>query len=281
MKMRIAFIILVVLCIVSCVVVAEDIDYQYARVATQKGPLNMRETASSKAEIIAKIPKDTIITILSVNGVWCECIYDDKEGYVMTEYLSFLDISQFRTLALNDSGQDVYDLKKKLQELYFFDADAEINDSYDSDTENAVRLFQAAQGMEETGIASPALQAFIFWGPAKNNLPTKKMTVKISSSCSGYNHVGQNWSKYYSIDSKSISSGDTVEIVLGEKITVFTKITEQDSSPDIGSVKEEVEITQEYFDNGFTITHKVSVRENKGAYTGNKAVWTVIYMFTP
>lgn len=241
----------------------------------------MRETASSKADIIAKIPKDTILTVTPVDDVWCKCTYDDKEGYVMSEYLSFMDISQFRTLSLNDSGQDVLDLKEKLKELFFYNEDVEITDSYDSDTETTVKLFQLAQGMEDTGIALPELQALLYWSDPKNNLPTKKMTVTISSSCSGYNHVGENRSKYYSINDESISSGDTVDIVLGESISIYSKVTEKDTSPDVGSVKEDVEITLEYYDDGFTITHKVSVREDRGRYAGNKAVWTITYKFAP
>jgi peptidoglycan hydrolase-like protein with peptidoglycan-binding domain len=260
---------------------ASEIQYQYAQVATPKGPLNMRETPSSKADIIEKIPKDTIIAVAPYDDVWRMCTYNGKDGYVMTEYLSFMDLTLFRTLSLNDSGEDVLALKEKLKELYFFDKDAEINDSYDSNTETTVKLFQLAQGMEDTGIASPELQALLSWGDPKNNLPTQNMTVTISSNCSGYNHVGESWSKYYSINGKSVSSGDTVDIVLGASISVYSKITEKDSSPDVGSAKEDIEITQEYFDGGFTIAQKVSVKEDKGQYAGNKAVWTITYIFAP
>ncbi|MDD3921061.1 MAG: peptidoglycan-binding protein [Eubacteriales bacterium] len=241
----------------------------------------MRKTPSKKADIVEKIPKGTIIEITPVNDVWCQCTYNEKDGYVMTAYLSFMDVSQFQTLSAGDSGQEVLALKEQLKALYFIDADAELDDVYDSGTETAVRLFQAANGMEETGTASPDLQALIAWGSPKNNLPTKIMTVTISSSCSGYNHVGNSWSKYYSLNDQSASSGSKVEIVLGQSLAIYTKITESDSSPDVGSAKEDVEITQDYFDNGFTITQKVTVKENKGRYSGNKAIWTVTYTFAP
>jgi hypothetical protein len=281
MKKRIAVIVLIVISLISCVLAADGIDRQYAKVATKQGPLNMRKSASAKASVLEKIPKDTILAVTPVDGVWCKCTYNEKEGYVMTEYLSFMDISQFRALSLNDSGQDVLHLKEGLRELYFFDAGAKISDQYDSDTETAVRLFQAAQGMEETGIVTPELQAFLYWGSPKNNLPAKKMKVTIACSCSGYNHVGNNWSKYYSINGVKVSSGDSVDLVLGESIVLYSKITEQDKYPDVGSVKENVDITQEFYDNGFSITHKVSVKEDMGRYAGNKAVWTVTYTFTP
>ena len=62
-------------------------------------------------------------------------------------------------------------------------------------------------------------------------------TQGTSASCSGYNHVGDKWSKYFSINDVKVSSGDTMDIVLGESISVFSKITESDTSPDVGSVK--------------------------------------------
>jgi uncharacterized protein YgiM (DUF1202 family) len=193
----------ILLAFMASAALASGVDYQYAQVTTPKGPLNMRKTASSKASIIEKIPNDTILAVSVVDDIWCKCTYHGKEGYVMTKYLSIMDISQFRSLSLYDSGQDVSLLKEKLQELYYFDTEADISDSYDSDTEATVKLFQAANGMEETGIASPELQAFVYWGDPKNNLPTKPMTVEISSRCSGYKHVGQNWSRYSSINGKA------------------------------------------------------------------------------
>ena len=281
MKKCVAIFVLVALCFISIATVEADIDYQYAQVTTQKGPLNMRKTASTKAKKIEEIPKGTIITIIPKDDTWAACTYNDQEGYVMIKYLSIIDISRFRTLSHNDSGQDVIKLKERLQELYFFDADVVIDDNYDIETENIVRLFQATQGIEETGIASPELQAFLFWGPAKNNLPTKIMTVTISSKLTSNNHVGNSWSKYFSINSVKLSSGDKLDIILGESITVYSKITESDSTPDVGSVKEDIEITQEFFDNGFSITQKVTVTENKGRYSGNKAYWTITYTFEP
>ncbi len=281
MKKRIAVIVLIVISMIACAPAAYGADYQYAKVATKQGPLNMRKTASAKASVLEKIPKDTILAVVPVGNVWCQCTYNGKDGYVMKEYLSFLDLSQFRTIVPNDSGQDVLQLKERLQELYFFEAGAKLSDQYDSDTETAVRAFQAAQGMEETGSASPELQAFLFWGTPKNNLPARKMTVTIACSCSGYNHVGGNWSKYYSINGVKVSSGDRVELILGESMVLYSKITEQDKSPDVGSVKETIEITQEFFDNGFTITQKVTVKEDMGRYAGCKAVWTVTYTFAP
>ena len=163
MKKIIAIFCFVAFCVVSFSypVSAADIDYQYAHVTTQSGPLNMRETASTKAAKIDEIPKGEIITITSRDDTWCACLYNEKAGYVMTKFLSFIDVSQFKALKPNDSGQDILALKERLRELYFLDADAWVTERYDMATETAVKQFQAANGMEETGIASPELQAFL------------------------------------------------------------------------------------------------------------------------
>ena len=105
MKKCVAIFVLVVLSFISITTVEADIDYQYAQVTTQKGPLNMRKTASTKAKKIEEIPKGTIITIVPKDDTWAACTYNDQEGYVMIKYLSIIDISQFRTLSNNDSGQ--------------------------------------------------------------------------------------------------------------------------------------------------------------------------------
>lgn len=281
MKKGLFIILAIAFSVISIAAAATALDYQYAQVTTEKGPLNMRETASTKANKVDEIPNGTIITILSKGDTWCACVYNGQDGYVMTKFLRFMDASQFRALSQADSGQDVLALQERLRELYFYDKDATLTNVYDADTEAAVKRFQAAQGLEETGIASPELQALLFWGPAKNNLPTQTMTVTISCNCGGYNHVGNNWSQYFSVNGVKVASGDKIDVVLGETLTVYSKITESDKKPDIGSVKDEIEITQAFFDGGYTLTQKVGVTENGGRYSGNRATWTVTYTFTP
>jgi uncharacterized protein YraI len=281
MKKCFLFIIAIIFSVVSCALANDAASYQYAQVVTEKGPLNMRETASTQAAKIDDIPNGTILPIVSRTDTWCSCVYNGRNGYVMTKFLRFMDVSQFRTLSQNDSGQDVLALKEQLQALYFYAADAKLTDQYDAGAETAVKLFQSAQGMEETVTASPELQAFLYWGPAKNNLPTKKMTVTISCDCSNYNHVGNSWSEYFSINGVKVASGDKIDVVLGETITIYSKITESDKKPDAGSAKDEIEVTQAFFDSGYTLTQKVGVTENGGRYSGNTATWTVIYKFLP
>lgn len=296
----------------ACSASGVDLTAQYARVTTAQGPLNMRKTASSNAALLDKIPKDTILAVSVVDDTWCRCVYQGDEGYVMRKYLTFLDTLPYEALSAGSSGKDVLSLKERLRALHYLDSEAKGGDTYDSALEAAVRSVQKALGLEVTGAASPELQAYLFWGPAEKNglsqsatadnaavdpydtadnapaltpppaaTSAQKMKVTISASCSNYNHVGNNWSRYYSIDGESVKSEDTIPVTVGKSITVYSKITEKDKSPDAGSANESVEITQEKLKNGFTVTQKVSVKEDKGRYSGNKAVWTVTFKFSP
>ena len=66
----------------------------------------------------------------------------------------------YTTLSRGDKNNDVIALQERLTELGY------LNDSIDGNfggnTQTAVKLFQSAVGMEETGIADPAMQAALF-----------------------------------------------------------------------------------------------------------------------
>ena len=81
-----------------------------------------------------------------------------------------LEGKAYRTLQLDMEGEDVLDLKQRMQALGFFAADAELTDRYNVTMAYKVKQMQQALGQTVTGIATPELQAAI----VKNNagLPT-------------------------------------------------------------------------------------------------------------
>ena len=117
--------------------------------------------------------------------------------------------------------------------------------------------------------------------PTATKRLSRKMKVSISCSCSGYNHVGNEWYKYFSIDNIQVKSGDKITVTLGESIEIYTSFTEDDKVPDVGSAWDNVALTQNYIKNGFSITQTIYVTENRGRYSGNTAVWTATYEFSP
>lgn len=110
---------------------------------------------------------------------------------------------------------------------------------------------------------------------------TKTMKVTVSSYCSDYNHVGNEWGEYFSVNGNEIGYRDTVSVKRNGSVSVYTEIVEYDKYPDIGRGSYSVKVNSDYFENGFIITQTIYVREGNGRYSGNVAVWVVEYEFTP
>jgi len=68
----------------------------------------------------------------------------------------------YRTLTTSNYGSDVQALKERLKELGYFSASGKINNKFTDDTADRLKQFEAACGLPETGVATPALQALIF-----------------------------------------------------------------------------------------------------------------------
>lgn len=66
----------------------------YAKVTTDSGSLNLRKKASSSASIQARIPQDEMIEVLSRGEKWTQVAYKAKTGYVMTTFLTFVEVPQ-------------------------------------------------------------------------------------------------------------------------------------------------------------------------------------------
>lgn len=59
-------------------------------VTTQFSNLNLRQQPSEQAEVIARIPKGTRITILGQDGRWYLVSYNGKQGYVLEDYVTLV-----------------------------------------------------------------------------------------------------------------------------------------------------------------------------------------------
>lgn len=64
-------------------------DELYAIVASELSTLNLRSGPSTAYEVIAEIPRGTLIVVTSYGSTWCAVRWGSLTGYVMTEYLSF------------------------------------------------------------------------------------------------------------------------------------------------------------------------------------------------
>jgi len=75
----------------------------------------------------------------------------------------------YNPLKQGDKGNDVLDMKKRMQELGYFSAGASFSNAYNSTTTERVKLFQKANGLKQTGVADEATLTLLYSDDAKKN----------------------------------------------------------------------------------------------------------------
>lgn len=70
------------------------VTYQAKVTAQSGGSVNMRQSPSSSAKVIAQIAIGQIVDVISVTNDWSEIIWNEKSGYMMSKYLSKIDGSE-------------------------------------------------------------------------------------------------------------------------------------------------------------------------------------------
>ena len=95
------------------------------------------------------------------------------------------------------------------------------------------------------------------------------------------NSVGNDWSCTYSIDGDGLFFSDTLIAAVGDTIKISAKVTENDSSPDVGRNSISRTLSYEDIVRGFTTSFYVYVKEDRGRYTGNTATVYIKLTFTP
>ena len=167
MKRLLVLTVSVVLTVILSLSFAEERVGTVAKVATKKGPLKMRVSASEKGRVADEIPNGTCILVLQENTDWCQVSYQEKTGYCKTEFLIILRdadpaMLDYRVLQKGDKGDDVVALKQRLQELGYIRTGSELTNVYNDVAMERVKLFQKQIGITEDGIASQELQAYLF-----------------------------------------------------------------------------------------------------------------------
>lgn len=81
------------------------------------GPLNLRAEQSVHSDQLASIPYGTQVMLYDMQpgDTWVWCVYNDKEGYVMTRYLSDSQPSMQVTVKGSESGE-----YKKMEAAYYY-----------------------------------------------------------------------------------------------------------------------------------------------------------------
>lgn len=139
-----------------------------ATVTTEVGRLNLRAAETKASDVLIRIPNGEKIPIYSRGDVWCKTSYGGKNGYVMSEFLTFsetplvtpaLKVYPNADLQKGSKGSEVEQLQMYLVQLGY-DLGAfgprldGVDGSYGNATVNAVRAFQKAANLKVDGICN-------------------------------------------------------------------------------------------------------------------------------
>ena len=75
----------------------------------------------------------------------------------------------YKTLKQGSYGNDVMKMKTRMQELGYFSAGASLSNQYNATTTERVKLFQKANGLQQTGIADATTLTLLYSDKAQRN----------------------------------------------------------------------------------------------------------------
>ena len=79
---------------------------QTARVICEDGTVNLRQSSSMNAQVLAQLSDGTAVTVLSDDGSWSEVRYQGMTGYMLSEYLAYTDEESVLPDASPEDGED-------------------------------------------------------------------------------------------------------------------------------------------------------------------------------
>ena len=120
---------------------------------------------------------------------------------IQEEQTSSLDASNYTEMSKGSKGDEVKTLQARLKELGFYAST--IDGDYGNGTVNAIKAFEDYNGLEQTGVASPDLQAFLFSNNAKGiEIPDLEITSIGLQKRYGWNYARPTFVNHtdYTID---------------------------------------------------------------------------------
>lgn len=97
------------------------------------------------------------------------------------------------------------------------------------------------------------------------------LTLSYAASLSYNNHVGNNWTYLLSVDGKVAAPGDTLTVSEGQTLVFRLSATENDSSPDHAEQSFSISYQDLLSAPVFSLTNELTVEENRGRYSGERA----------
>ena len=92
------------------------------------------------------------------------------------------------------------------------------------------------------------------------------------------NNIGSDWVHICQINGETARNGDFT-FAVGDTLSFFVSSTENDDNPDHGEASTSHTVTEEDFNNGFTVQLEVTVTENGGRNSGQSAHFITTFTF--
>ncbi len=214
---------------------ADKIEVVNKEAVITQDSVRVYESASETSEVLGKMSKGSKVKWLRTNGDWAEVQNSNgRIGYMSKEYLSVnLDSfyeteSAYEPLSPGMTGEKVKNMQRRLQALGFFDGT--IGGNYLTKTTAAVKAFQAAIGMEQTGEATSALQEIMFsaYAPAngeyENTLAESHQTLMFGANGERVGEMQLRLINLGYLDSSNVKFGSFDEKTRDAIIAVQTAI---------------------------------------------------------
>ena len=124
--------------------------------------LNVRKKASSSATVITVLREGDTVEVLSTSGSWYKIKSGKTTGFVSQKYISKSSSSSsassssgsVRTCSVGDKGSDVKAVQERLKDLGYYSGS--VDGDYGNGTKKAVKAFQKAKGLKQTGNVNSA-----------------------------------------------------------------------------------------------------------------------------
>ncbi len=174
-------------------------------IVTPRGRLNIRKSPQENADVAEKLANHSFVKKLEKRDGFIRVMWGkDREGWAAGEFLRETpygeDVLSYRALQAGMKGESVTALKERLLALGYYKANARVSETYNAVCAQRVKLFQKVNGLEETGIATPSVQALMFSENARRNdqpLPAPVRRVIIGGRHSGVDTGDSfDWDKF-------------------------------------------------------------------------------------
>ena len=156
-------------------------EYPYDTVVLQN--VKLRKTAETEGDVLRMLQAGSMVEVLdrTSNG-FAKVKAEGKTGYVVETHINLADIpaptpvptatpapgiEHYVELSKGSSGSAVTALQTVLAELGYMEK-KQIDGKFGTATESALKIFQKRNGRTQDGVATPALQLYIYEGTPKD-----------------------------------------------------------------------------------------------------------------